>query len=231
MLMEQISNILREEYADFSREAPAKRGRISPSKVSQGCLLAVYFDLVQAEHVEEVRKYNDVMTLQIGKFLHERLQDFFAQHYSNIGWTYMPEVKITISEHCYGSIDALVMDTEGNLYLDEYKTCSDSVFDALSKTPNEVYTDQVQLYETTVEVVHGRLLYLCRNNFKMREYVVAPDVERQAVLLDRVKLVEDAVVSGIAPAPFHHWMGTSPCTKVCIYRNICPETKKLSRRM
>lgn len=227
----KISDVVREGYAEFARERePAKRGRISPSKISKGCLLSVYYDLTEETFVAEERDYANVLTLEYGKFIHARLQEFFAQHYASIGWTYLPEQDVTISEHCFGKMDALVMDPEGRLYMDEYKSCSDNVYENLGKKPHEDYVDQMQLYYNGVEVVHGRLLYLNRNNFKMKEFQVTPNEARKAELKALVLEVEDAAVKRIPPMPTEHWMGTSPCTKTCVYRNMCPVNVRNSSR-
>jgi hypothetical protein len=237
-IVTQIADIIRAHYPDFSKresiaagEEQGRAGRISPSKIVNGCLLAPYYDLIEAEQVKEQREYDNCMTLEVGKFLHEKLQKFFKEYYESIGWTYMEEVRVQITEDSHGSIDAVVMSPEMEVFLDEYKTCSVGVMDSLGKKPQDYNAKQAQIYMTGVECIHTRLLYVNRNNFQMKEYHVKPDKAVQDELLAAMHTVSEAAKAKVPPPPTVHWMGTSPCTKTCVYRHLCPENQKLGRKL
>lgn len=238
--MPQTSDEIREFYPDFAREDPAKRGRISPSKVAAGCLLATYLDLIEADYIDERRSYDNVLTLEVGKFIHERLQTFFGKMNEARGWLYLPELRLQISEYSHGSADAGLLTPEGDTaYIHEYKTCSSSVFESITRAPKEVHELQGQIYLSGA-TLHPVLpvaprsivfLYLCRDNFRMKEFEVFPDAKKQDEMHRRIDLVETAKQTGMPPPATVHWQGTSPCTRVCIYRQHCPEARKLGRKL
>lgn len=229
-----LTEILKSKYLEFSPDRspePVKQGRISPSKVSSGCQLSVYYDLIRADYVEERHSFETAMTLRIGKFVHSCLQETFASYYKELGLSYVSEAKTTIASSCWGSLDGLLYDKNGVATVHEYKTCSQNVMSSLGTKPHSTYYDQVQLYMSAIpNIDHATILYVCRNDFSTREYVVEPDVSRQEELLKIVADIEAAAGKKTPPEPKPIWMGASKCTTSCVYRALCPAANTSKNR-
>jgi len=194
-----------------------------------GCKLVIYHDMLRSPFIAPFRQAEDIMTLWVGEFLHGKIQEAFSEYYATQGILYAPETPVQIHRSCSGTADAQIID--GNLiFTDEYKSIGRASFDNLGRKPLDYHVDQLQLYMHGQDSDGGRIIYICRDNFYMKEYEVPREykaVEKYLVTIDEI---EDAVASGTPPEPKDHYLGRTPCTKICFYRELCPLAKKKTRR-
>lgn len=224
-----VSDDIHKAWAMVEEPTPRSVGRISPSKIVNGCLLTIYYDMIGSDFIPPNRDAKDTMTLSVGKFLHEQTQNLLKSHYESKGIIYIPEIPVKIYKSCEGTTDALLIigDTE---ILHEYKTIGDSGFNSLGKYPIEHNEHQLQLYMYGRQVNFAKLSYISRNTFSIREFTIVPKkdvVEKYIELIDKV---EECVIKKTPPAPKEHYLGKSPCTKVCFYRHKCPAALNSGRR-
>ena len=223
-------DIVRLSWPSLHQTPREPTGRFYPSNLVNGCLFACYHDALKTPGLKEDRTFESNGMMDVGKYIHEQVQQGMAKHYDMVGWTYSPELRIQFSSHCSGRCDADVHGPQEHHEVHEYKTCSKSVFDSLGKTPLEKHEDQLQLYMSRTNATLGYLLYICRNDFSTRQYRVPYSPDRAKKMWTMLLKVEDAITRGVPPETKKHWFGTSPCTSSCRFRGICPEVMNPTTR-
>ena len=172
----------------------------------------------------ETREPREQLILRMGTFIHETLQKILQARYEKLGYLYLPETEVTIGEHVHGHCDALVIGSDGFVECQEYKTCSQSVFDGLS-APGQRHERQLQIYLEGLRSPTGRFLYISRNDCRMKEYPIRKGGDVHKEIMGLIDIVDTALANKVAPKPRPEWAVTAHCTAVCKFRHLCPAAK------
>lgn len=201
-----------------------KGGRISPSTLVSGCLLVCFYDLLGVDpDPSPVLDTDTQLVLDVGNFVHDRVQSCLKRAYEAEGCIYVVEKQTIISPYCRGKIDGFVMDmVGGDAWPEDYKTCSGNVFKAISNKPKQENYDQVQLYLIgEASCRRGEIIYINRDTLRRKRHVFERDPKRQAELMAMHDSVVEAVEAGSPPEPVLHYFGDKPCYRSCRHASKC----------
>lgn len=249
-----LSNVqlLRDYYPEFhawrkdkpvpAREAITRADRnISPSQLANGCDLAVYYKLIGEPGIGTSRTYDNCLILDTGTEMHEILQLFFKWVYSTrvLDFMYLHENGIKVTDYCKGTTDGAVFTLDfTSLMMEDYKSCSQSVFDGISTKPLPYHAFQLRTYMAGNRINNilgrpadfGRITYVNRSNGFAKDCKVDPNIEEQDNILRKIEYITECSIQRSTPAPFAHYLGKEPCTKVCPHRHLCPLAKAPTKR-
>jgi hypothetical protein len=209
---------------------PHRQGKIYPSTLTLGCKLVCYLDLIFAEALPENRSADSIITMDEGEFLHQGIQKGLLAFYAKMGWFYAPEVRIKVSELCSARYDANVIDPHGEVEIHEYKSCSKGVFEIVERNAKEDHVDQVHIYMKTTGIHRGYLIYICRDNGKVRVHPVKYDPARGDQLITDILDLEQAARDKRPPPATIVQFGAQSCVRACVYRHLCPQAMAATNR-
>lgn len=236
-MIESVATAIGEYWPSYRARStePRRQGKVYPSTLVLGCDLTCYYDLTYAPALPEARDPESMIIMDIGTFLHENIQKGLKEFYTEQGWLYVDEASLKISNSSSGRLDALVTPLlaeapDGVTELQEYKSIGKAGFEKLGKDPKPDNEEQAQLYCGCVSAQRLRIVYICRDNGRRKEYVVPFKPEIYNRMMDRIRAIEHAAETGVPPKASPGWIFTSHCFKVCPYREICPEANRNSDR-
>lgn len=236
-MTESIAHAIGEYWPSYRKrkDQPRRQGKIYPSTLVLGCDLTCYYDLTHAEALPENRDPESMIIMDIGTFLHDNIQEGLKNYYEDKGWMYLDEQRLRFSENSSGRLDALAMplvaeSPEGEIELHEYKSIGKSGFDKLGKDPKPDNVEQASLYCSRTEAKKIRIVYICRDNGRRKEYLFDYDPEVAKRMQDKIDAIEEAAIKGEPPKANPGWIFTAHCFKVCPYREVCPEAVKGNNR-
>lgn len=249
-----LSNVqlLREYYPEFhawrkDKAVPAREAitravnNISPSQLANGCDLVVYYKLIGEPGVDSNRTYDNCLILDTGTEMHEILQLFFKWVYATKvrNFMYLHENSIVVSDSCKGTTDGAVFTLDfGSLMMEDYKSCSQSVYDSVTTKPLPYHAFQLRTYMAGNRVNNilgrpadfGRITYVNRSNGVAKDCAVDPSIEEQDKILRKIEFITECAAKRSTPTPHKHYLGKDPCTKVCTHRHLCPLAKAPTNR-
>src|SRR5512133_3803198 len=208
---------------------------IKPSSLAKGCLLSVAFEL-QGQPKPPIDARVDRI-LSVGTDSHRRLQRFLSRAcLAQELYFIVPEYRI------HGFVDGVLYIppenapdlTVAGFWVLEFKTSAGSEFEKIkaAKTPKEEHVRQSQIYLWGLEKyfdglipLNGAIIYYeNRDTLEHASYEVAPDPQGVADLMERVKIMLDALDAGSLPddyLPNDHW-----AHRFCPYLEICEPGQK-----
>lgn len=203
---------------------------IKPSSLAKGCLLYVAFELQGRPKPPADARVGRI--LSVGTDSHRRLQRGLSRAcLSQELYFLVPEYRI------HGFVDGILFippdkapdPASAGFWVLEFKTTAGSEFDKLkaAKMPKEEHTRQAQVYIWGLEKyfegklkVNGAIIYYeNRDTLDHVSYEIAPDPEGVAQLMERVKVMLDALDHDTLPddyLPEDHWGH-----RYCPYLEIC----------
>jgi hypothetical protein len=182
---------------------PYPHPTISPSQISECMrkLVALLVGLTVEETIEP--RYQRIF--DNGTYVHKRfLKEYLAQtqivcKIFNFEWqTWKPFIEFTLQDPEYwlkGQPDALVFNPyDGLRYVFELKSVKHENFQNLAG-PELSHVMQVHLYMYLCNIPRAVILYECKNDQEIKEYVIEQQPEQLSFLLQRIRNIQGAVAT------------------------------------
>lgn len=133
------------------------------------------------------------------------------------------EINICPQEMISGRADAIVSDGK-DLFILDIKSMNSMIFKNLT-SPKEENIYQLQLYLHYFEIPNGILLYVNKDNQKLKEFLVEYDSQLCERLLDNFKKLKEKIDSDIIPLTLPDYPSNWQC-RYCQFREICDTAGK-----
>jgi len=128
------------------------------------------------------------------------------------------EINIPPQEIISGRADAIISDGK-DLYILDIKSINSMIFDKLTEAKEENIF-QIQLYMHYFKIPKGILLYVNKDNQKLKEFIINYDENlAESLLADFVKL-KKRIDSNIVPARIEDYPNNWQC-RYCQFKEIC----------
>lgn len=119
-----------------------------------------------------------------------------------------------------GRLDALVR-LDKKLYVVELKSAKDTSFNRMVENgPYESYLDQITLYMYLTDIFSGIIYVENKNDQSVHEFMVDYDTERAAALLEKIRMINEHVLSLTLP-PRPYKQVSFECRQLCDYKEWC----------
>jgi len=137
------------------------------------------------------------------------------------------EVNIPPQELISGRADAVLSDGD-KLYVLDVKSINSMAFRKL-KAPKETHINQIQLYLHYLDPEDGILLYVSKDDQKLKEFKVKYDPQRAGSLLSSLRDLKDKIGDDIVPSRLPDYPRNWQC-RYCSFKEICKigETSEMS---
>lgn len=128
------------------------------------------------------------------------------------------EINIPATAMVSGRADAVISDGS-ELYVLDIKSISSAGFNYL-KGPKQEHINQIQLYLHFLDPKKGILLYVNKDNDRLKEYFVDYNKDLAERLLAGFAEIAEKIVENIVPARCQDWPSGWRC-QYCDFREIC----------
>lgn len=128
------------------------------------------------------------------------------------------EVNIPPQELISGRADAVLSDGD-RLYVLDIKSINSMAFRKL-KEPKENHVNQIQLYLHYLDPDDGILLYVSKDDQKLKEFEVKYDPQRAESLLSALRDLKDKIDNDVVPGRLPDYPRNWQC-KYCSFKEIC----------
>ena len=128
------------------------------------------------------------------------------------------EVNIPPQEIISGRADAIISDGK-DLYVLDIKSMNSMIFDKLIE-PKEENINQLQLYLHYFKVPKGLLLYVNKNTLQLKEFLVAYDERKSALLLNDLMEIKEKINANVIPKRIFTYPKDWQC-RYCQFKEIC----------
>lgn len=128
------------------------------------------------------------------------------------------EVNIPPQEIISGRADAIISDGK-DLYVLDIKSMNSMIFDKLIE-PKEENINQLQLYLHYFKVPKGLLLYVNKNTLQLKEFLVAYDERKSALLLNDLMEIKEKINANVIPKRISTYPKDWQC-RYCQFKEIC----------
>lgn len=136
----------------------------------------------------------------------------------SLGIVRASEVKIPPHELVSGRADAIVT-LNNEIYVVDFKSMNSLVFKNL-EAPKEENVNQIQLYLHFFKIPRGILLYINKDTFELKEFLVHYDSALAKKLLDDLAILKEKINSNIIPARIPSFPQDWQC-QYCQFLEIC----------
>ena len=128
------------------------------------------------------------------------------------------EVKIPPQELISGRADAIISDGK-DLYALDIKSMNSMIFNKLTE-PKEENIDQIQLYLHYFKIPKGILLYVNKDNQRLKDFVISYDKKRALSLLAALENLKKKIDKNIIPDRLSDYPQNWQC-RYCQFKEIC----------
>ena len=175
------------------------RDTITVTEVTFPCLRKAYFDRTRRKLPTPVEALK-----VLGSEIHALLQDAMREE----GWETEVSVAIDVGNlRLVGRADAVRYDGNGRaIEVIEIKTSN-----GLKEAALDSHVLQLQAYMTILGAKHGYIVYIDRASGRVRVFKVRPDKRALREVIQRAKVLHEALVNHRAPLPKRGpWCGLCP---------------------
>ena len=128
------------------------------------------------------------------------------------------EINMPPQEIISGRADAIVS-INNELYILDIKSINSMIFEKL-QGPKKENINQIQLYLHFFQINKGILLYVSKDNQKLKEFIVSYDRNLCSELLSQLIELKNKINSNIIPLVLSDYPGNWQC-RYCQFKDIC----------